>query len=331
MRSATLGSSSVRVTAVGFGGAPLGGLHHAVDDATAAATVDAAWDAGIRFFDTAPHYGLGLSERRLGEALRTRRRGDYVVSTKVGRTLVPDPGGSARRDDEGFDVAATHRRVWDFSADGVRRSLDASLERLGLDRVDLVLLHDPDDHRRQAFDEAYPALHELRAQGVVGAVGAGMNQWPMLADMVRTLDLDVVLLAGRYTLLDPSAGDVLLPLCLERGVAVVAGGVFNSGLLAQPVVASEATFDYRPAAAQLVARARSIAAVCGRHGVTLPQAAVAFTSGHPAVASVLLGMRSPAEVAEDVALLDAAVPGELWSELVAEGLLPHPDQDHPSR
>ena len=322
MRTVPLGRTGVRVTAVGFGGAPIGGLYRAVSEDTAAAAIDAAWNAGIRFFDTAPHYGLGLSERRLGDVLRTRPRADYVVSTKVGRTLVPNPGGEGRRDDEGFDVAATQRRVWDFSADGVRRSLSSSLERLGLDRVDVVLLHDPDDHWRQAVEEAYPALHELRAAGVVGAIGAGMKQSQMLSDLVRELDLDVVLVAGRYTLLDQSAQDVLLPLCVQRGVSVIIGGVFNSGLLAHADPRPDATFDYAPAPAGWVARARAIAAVCTRHGVTLPQAAVAFSGGHPAVASLVLGMRSPGDVAADVALATSPVPADLWHELMAEGLLP---------
>ena len=319
MRTATLGHSGVRVTALGFGGAPIGNLYRAVDEETAAGAVGAAWRAGVRFFDTAPHYGLGLSERRLGRALAGRPRDGYVVSTKVGRVLVPqaDAGG----DTEGFDVPASHRRVWDFSADGVRRSLAASLQRLELDRVDVALLHDPDDHWRQAVEAAYPALHELRAAGAVGAIGAGMNQWRMLADLVLRTDLDVVLLAGRYTLLDQSALDVLLPLCEQRGVSVIAAGVFNSGLLATADPSAGATYDYLPGPPPMVERARRIAAVCGRHGVTLPQAALAFPTGHPAVAGVLVGMRSPAEVASNLALAGRPVPVELWAELVAEGLL----------
>jgi D-threo-aldose 1-dehydrogenase len=321
MLTARLGSTAVQVTAIGFGGAPIGGLYRAVSTADAAAAVDAAWDAGIRYYDTAPHYGLGLSERRLGESLRTRPRADYVVSTKVGRALVPDPDGVGRRDTEGFDVAATHLRAWDFSADGVRRSLEASLERLGLDRIDLLLLHDPDDHWRQVVAEAYPALHELRSQGVVGAIGAGMNQAEMLAAMVRRLDLDVVLVAGRFTLLDQSAGTELLPLCLGRGVSVIVGGVFNSGLLASADPRPDATFDYAPASSAKLERAQAIAAVCRRHGITLPQAAVAFSAGHPAVASIVLGMRSAGEVAADMELAATPVPADLWAELRAAGFL----------
>jgi D-threo-aldose 1-dehydrogenase len=328
VKTTALGRSSVAVTALGFGGAPIGNLYHAVDEATAAAAVTAALQAGVRFFDTAPHYGLGLSETRLGRALRGGRRADFVVSTKVGRVLVPDPSGASRRDSEGFDVPAAYRRVWDFSPAGVRRSLAASLERLGLDRVDVVLLHDPDHHWREAVEQAYPVLHELRAQGVVGAVGAGMNQWEMLADLVRHTDLDVVLVAGRYTLLDQSALDVLLPLCEARGVSVLAGGVFNSGVLASAEPRPGATYDYAPGSQELVGRARRIAAVCARHGVALPQAALAFPGGHPAVASVVVGMRSPAEVGQNLALARRPVPAELWRELAAEGLL-HPDAPTP--
>jgi D-threo-aldose 1-dehydrogenase len=317
--TATLGRSAVAVTPIGFGGAPIGNLFDEVDDATAAGAVSAAWEAGVRFFDTAPHYGLGLSERRLGRTLAGRPRAGYTISTKVGRLLVPDDGGGG--DPEGFAVPATHRRVWDFSAGGVRRSLEESLDRLGLDRVDVALLHDPDDHWRQAVDEAYPALQELRAAGVVGAIGAGMNQWRMLADLVRSTDLDAVLVAGRYTLLDQSALDVLLPLCEARGVSVIAAGVFNSGLLATAEPLPGAAYDYAPGPPALVERARRIAAVCRRNGVTLPQAALAFPRGHPAVTTVLVGMRSAAEVASNLAMAASPVPAELWEELVAEGLL----------
>jgi D-threo-aldose 1-dehydrogenase len=330
MRTATLGASAVRVTALGFGGAPIGSLYQAVDEAVAVGAVTAALQAGVRFFDTAPHYGLGLSERRLGRALAAWPRSELVVSTKVGRVLVPDPDGASRRDREGFAVPATHRRVWDFSRAGVLRSLEASLERLGLDRVDVALLHDPDHHWRQAVEEAYPVLHELRAQGAVGAIGAGMNQWQMLADLVRHTDVDVVLLAGRYTLLDQSALDGLLPLCAARGVSVVIGGVFNSGLLATAAPRPDATYDYAPGPAEVVERARRIAAVCGRHGVALPQAALAFPTAHPAVASVLVGMRSEAEVAENTALAARPTPAGLWEELVAQGLL-RPDAPAPGR
>ncbi len=331
MRTIRLGTSDVRVTALGFGAAPIAGLYEAVDDETARAAIEAAWDAGIRYFDTAPHYGLGLSEVRLGRALSTRPRGGYVVSTKVGRLLVPETAAPDRRDlAHGFDIATTHRRRWDFSADGVRRSYEASLTRLDLDRIDVVLLHDPDDHWRQALEEAYPALHDLRMQHVIGAIGVGMNQWQMLADFVREVELDVVLLAGRYTLLDQSALDVLLPLCLQRSVTVVAAGVFNSGLLASDDPAEGGRFNYRAAPPEVLERARRIAAVCASHGISLPQAALAFPFGHPAVGALLVGMRSVVEVVKDVQLANRPVPPDLWGELVADGLL-RPDAPAPRR
>ncbi|WP_031160596.1 aldo/keto reductase [Streptosporangium roseum] len=312
---------TLSVSEYGFGAAPIGNLFTAVSDAEAGAAVDAAYDAGFRLFDTAPHYGLGLSERRLGAALAGRPRDSYTLSTKVGRLLVPAPtGGPAGRDDQGFDVPADLRRVWDFSRDGVRRSLEESLDRLGLDAVDIVLIHDPDDHWEQAVSEAYPALAELRDQGVVKAVGVGMNQSEMLARFVRETGVDMVMLAGRHTLLDQSGEEELLPLCQERGVSVVAAGVFNSGLLATHDPSG--TYDYAPAPAPLLARARRIAAVCESHGVTLPQAALAFPLRHPAVASVVVGARSAAEVARNAALTARPVPEDLWAELAAEDLIP---------
>ena len=307
----------VRVTGFGFGAAPIGNLFSAITDERAAATVEAAWAAGIRYFDTAPHYGLGLSERRLGAALRGRPRDSYTLSTKVGRLLVPYPGGGL--DDQGFDVPAGHRRVWDFSRDGVRRSIEESLERLGHDRVDLVLIHDPDDHWAEAAGEAYPALAELRDQGVIRAVGVGMNQWEMLARFVRETDVDMVMLAGRYTLLDQSGAAELLPLCEDRGVSVFVAGVFNSGLLATHDATG--TYDYGPAPGPLAERARQIAAVCERHGVTLPQAALAFPSRHPAVRSVLAGARSAGEVERNAVLAATPVPGDLWADLERRSLI----------
>ncbi|MGI5472741.1 aldo/keto reductase [Streptomyces sp. CA-132043] len=315
----TLGRSRVPVTALSLGTAPLGNLYTHVAPEQAAATVDAAWDAGVRAFDTAPHYGLGLAERRLGAALRDRPRAAYVVSTKVGRLLRPGgPGGDDLA--HGFAVPATHHRVWDFSADGVRRSIEESLHRLGLDRVDIAYLHDPDDHAEQAFGEAYPALERLRAEGVVGAIGAGMNQTAMLARFLRDTDVDAVLLAGRYTLLDPSGLAEVLPEASARHRSVVIGGVFNSGLLADP--RPGATYDYAPAARPVLDRALRMKAVAERHDVPLRAAALHFPFGHPAVASVLVGARSPAEIADAATLLRRPVPSEVWNALRADGLLP---------
>ena len=312
--------SRVALSRLSLGCAPLGNLYRPTSDADARGAVEAAWDAGVRYFDTAPHYGLGLSERRLGAALRDRPRDAFAVSTKVGRRLEPVADGQ-RPDDEGYAVAPTHRRVWDFTRDGVLRSLESSLERLGLDRVDVLFAHDPDDHYTEVLDGAYPALEELRAQGVVRSIGAGMNQAGMLADFVRHTDMDLLMLAGRYTLLEQGALDDLLPLCERRGVRIVAAGVFNSGLLARDVPPDDAHYDYAAAPGELVARARRIAAVCGRHGVTLPAAALAFPLAHPAVASVCVGARSAAQVERNAALFAARIPAGLWAELRAEGLL----------
>ncbi|MFD9408606.1 aldo/keto reductase [Streptomyces sp. NPDC059989] len=327
MRTNGLGGSAatVSVSELALGCAALGNLYRPVTDEAAHATVDAAWDAGVRTFDTAPHYGLGLSERRLGAALRDRPRDTYTLSTKVGRLLVPDPRGIPGNDlDHGFAVPATHRRVWDFSADGVLRSLEASLERLGLDRVDIALLHDPDDHAEQALREAYPALERLRGEGVVGAIGIGMNRSALPARFLRETDIDVVLLAGRYTLLEQDGLTELLPEAAARGRSVIIGGVFNSGLLTAP--RPGATYDYAPAPQPVLDRALRLLAVTERHGVPLRAAALRFPFGHPSVASVLTGSRSPEEVRDTVEQLRRPIPDALWDDLRAEGLL---DPDTP--
>ena len=325
---ASQAQAPLTLTELSLGCSQLGNLHHAIDDDTARATVDAAWDEGVRYFDTAPHYGLGLSERRLGAALAPRPRADYVVSTKVGRLL--EPLAAVRgQDTEGFAVAATHRRVWDFSRDGIRRSLEDSLQRLGLDRVDIAYLHDPDDHLEQVLAVGYPALEELREEGVVAAIGAGMNQAPMLAELACNTDVDLVMLAGRYTLLEQGALDDLLPVCERRGVGVVVAGVFNSGVLACRNPPEAATYDYARAPADVLDRARRIADVCERHGTTLPEAAIAFPLAHPAVVSVCAGARSPEQVRRNARSLAAEIPSALWDELREEGLL-HPQAPVPA-
>lgn len=315
--------TGLQLTELGLGVAQFGNLYREASDDEVAAAFNAAWDGGIRYFDTAPHYGLGLSERRIGALLREHRRDDYVLSTKVGRLLVPNPSGAGTQDTEGFSVAATLRREWDFSAGGIRRSIDESLERLGLDRIDIVYLHDPDDHWEQASREAVPALVKLRDEGVIGAFGAGMNQSAMLAEFVRRCDVDVVMLAGRYTLLEQRALADLMPAAVERGVRVVAAGVYNSGLLARDRPPADAHYNYESASADLIARARVIASVCERHGCTLPQAAIAFVLRHPAVVSAVVGAQTGVQAASNIDRYAAAriVPDALWEDLASQGLI----------
>ena len=295
---------------LGLGCAPLGNLYRAVDEDTATATVDTAWDAGIRLFDTAPLYGHGLSETRLGAALAGRPRDEYVLATKVGRLLVPG-------EEEGtiFADVPPVRPAFDFSADGVRRSLEASLERLGTDRVDVLHVHDPEDHLDQTEAEAFPALVRLRDEGVIGAVGLGTNFPSVVARLVGRVDLDTVLLAGRCTLLDRSGPDEAFAACAEHGVTVLAAGVFNSGVLAAP--GPDAHFHYEPVPGEVLTRVDAMAAACAAHGVPLAAAAIQFPLRFAEVATVIVGARTPAEVAEDTALLDVPVPEALWGELTA--------------
>ncbi|MEV0174152.1 aldo/keto reductase [Streptomyces sp. NPDC050803] len=320
MHQRKIQNTSVALTDLGFGASVIGNLYRVTPVIEATSAVDTAWEAGLRYFDTAPHYGLGLSERRLGAALRDRPRAEYVVSSKVGRLLVPneDPRGV---DTEGFVVRDDLRRQWDFSRDGVLRSIEDTLERTGLDRLDIVYLHDPDDHWRQAAEEAMPTLAELRDQGVIGAIGAGMNQSAMLARFLRETAADVVMLAGRYTLLDQSALDDVLPAARELGKSVVAVGVFNSGLLSRDRPAEGMKYDYQDAPPALVARARAIAEVCTAHGTTLPAAAIAFPHTHPSIINVTLGMRNPEQVVRNVELHGQHIPDGLWADLRAQGLI----------
>lgn len=304
---------------VGLGGAPLGNLLGEVDEADAIATVDAAWDEGWRYFDTAPHYGLGLAEERLGLGLQGKPRDSYVLSSKVGRIIYEAPDAAV--DDEGFDVSTTRRRRWDFSRDGVLRSIEDSLRRIGTDRLDVVYVHDPDDHYEEAVATAFPTLIELREQGVIGAIGSGMNQSAMLTRFVQELDIDVIMLAGRYSLIDPDGLDDVLPACVANDVQVVAVGIFNSGLLSRPRPATGATFNYEPAAQALVEKANKIADVCESHGTTLPAAALAFPLAHPAVAGIAVGCRTPDEVRTNAALARTEVPSAVWSDLKSAGLL----------
>ncbi|MGC5399988.1 aldo/keto reductase [Streptomyces sp. DT20] len=313
----TLGRSQVAVSPLGFGAAPLGNLYAPLDEETARAAVDAAWDAGVRYFDTAPHYGLGLSERRLGAALKARPRDAFTVSTKVGRLLEPHPSPSGSDlAAGGFAVPDTLRRRPDYSRDGVLRSLEASLERLGLDRIDVALVHDPDEHMDTALTEALPALAELRAQGVVGAIGIGMNTVDPLRRFVAEGDPDVVMVAGRWTLLDRAAAPLLAE-CAARRVSVIAAAPFNSGLLSTDRPEAGGRYDYGTVPATVLDRARTLATRCSAHGVPLPRAALCFPLREPVVSSVLAGFRTPAEVTSAAAHLAHGVPERLWAELDA--------------
>jgi D-threo-aldose 1-dehydrogenase len=310
-----VGRTHVELTELGFGTSRLGNLYAAIDDDTAAATVDAAWDAGIRYFDTAPHYGLGLAERRLGKALAGRPRDELVVSTKVGRLLEPNPrptGSDLAAG--GFDTRDDLVRRFDYSRDGVRRSLESSLERLGLDRVDVVLVHDPDDFVDEAIRSAVPALVELRDEGVVGAVGVGMNQWEAPLRIVQETDADAVMLAGRWTLLDRT-GAPLLEACAERGVSVLAAAPYNSGILTASWPEEGSTFDYSPADQGLLARSQALATVCRAHDISLPTAALRFPLRSDVVASVVTGMGTAEEVRSNVGWLAAEIPPALWQKL----------------
>jgi D-threo-aldose 1-dehydrogenase len=291
-----------------FGGGSIGGLYEEVSEQTAQATLVAAWDAGVRVYDTAPHYGVGLSERRIGDFLAGRPREEFVVSTKVGRRLVPAAGPVEGVDD--FYGTPRLSRVRDYSADGVKRTLEDSLARLRLDRVDIALIHDPDDYLIAAVDSAYPALVELRDQGVVRAIGAGMNSARALAWLVEHVDLDCVLIAGRYTLLEDSASEKLFPLCQERSVTVLAGAVFNSGILA-----GGTHYNYGSAPADVLDRVHQLTEICAKYDVPLPAAALRYVLRHPAITAVVVGARSPEEIQADADYLALDISGALWDEL----------------
>jgi D-threo-aldose 1-dehydrogenase len=329
-RFRTQSGSELTFTSLGFGTAPLGNLYRALSEDEARKALESAWDAGVRYFDTAPQYGLGLAETRLNGFLREHRSELPLLSTKVGRLLqVSDP---ADRTGIGkfFDVPCRKER-YDYSYDGVMRSIEISLERLGVDALDILFCHDVDASThgsREASDRrvaefmagGYRALAELRAARVVKAIGAGVNEWEVCERLANAGDFDLFLLAGRYTLLEQEALRSLLPLCLERGIGIVIGGPFNSGILATgPKPGS--FYNYRPAPPDILERVARIEAVCRAHNVPLAAAALAFPLAHPAVVSVIPGGQTPREVRENAAMLAYRLPRALWSDLVSEGLL----------
>jgi D-threo-aldose 1-dehydrogenase len=322
---------ALRRGSLAFGGAPLGNLFAPLADADAIELVRHAWRRGVRYFDTAPHYGNGLSEQRIGAALHDVPRDSFLLSTKVGRVLVPD--ASAPRNQHGYVDGLPFAQMYDYSRDGVLRSLADSRRRLRQDRVDLVYAHDLDRathgaeferHFRTFLDSGLPVLADLKGAGVIGGFGIGVNGVAICLDTLRHADLDVILLAGRYTLLDQSALAELLPLCARRGTRIVAGGPFNSGILAtgaHPANGQVGYFDYAPAPPDVVARVAALEDFCLARGVPLKAAALQFPLAHPAVACVLAGARSIAELDENLALAASALPAAFWHDLRARGLV----------
>lgn len=325
-----LKNGGIDFTELGFGTAPLGNLYRPISDEDAQDVLQAAWDTGCRYFDTAPLYGLGLSEDRVGRFLRTKRRDDYILSTKVGRLLKVCP--PERRTGIGkFFETPNRQEVYDYSYDGVMRSFEASFERTGLDRVDILFCHDVDifthgskeasDARIDEFMKGgYYALLSLRDQGVIKAFGGGINEWQVCETLARRGDFDLFLLAGRYTLLEQEALDSFLPLCAERGIGIVLGGPYNSGILARGP-SEEAQYNYSNAPREVIERVRRINTVCDRHGVKMIEAALNFTLRHPAVVSVIPGGQSVAEVRSNREILGTDIPSALWDDLKAEGLM----------
>lgn len=324
-----IGDTGLRLPQIGLGTASLGNFLHPMSDKDATAVIAGALERGLRYLDTAPLYGHGLAEQRVRAAIAGIPRDELVISTKVGRLLREN----APRDESQYfngepfykDVPSTGP-VWDFSEKGVRESVEESMQRVGVDGFDILHMHDPDEHFAQASTTGYKALSELRADGKVQAIGAGMNRTPVLTELVRDCDLDVILLAGRYTLLDQTGMDELLPMCVRRETSVVVGGVFNSGILIDPEPGT--TFDYVPASPEALDRARRISSICARHDVPMAAAAVQFPLAHPQVCSVLLGPRSLDELDMDLGLLSVDIPSALWADLRAEKLL-RPDAPCP--
>ena len=312
-----IGKTVLSATTLGLGTTAIGGLYQATDHATAQDTLQAGWEAGIRLFDTAPQYGNGMAEERLGSFLRTKPRNEYLLCTKVGRLLrVPQ---SPQGEDAYYKGTPPERPVFDFNYDGVMTSVEESLKRLGHSRIDVLHIHDPDNHYDAAIDGAYRALDKLRSEGSIGAVGAGMNQAEMLARFARSGLFDCFLLAGRYTLLEQGALDDFLPLCVEKNISIIIGGVYNSGLLAAPKAGTK--YNYETADPSVIDRALALEKACLSHGVPLKAAAIQFPLAHPAVATILTGVRSRAEMLENERLFKMPIPSELWADLRQQGLI----------
>lgn len=313
----------IALPTLGYGAANVGNLFRELSDDEAWAVLEAAWDSGIRYFDTAPHYGLGLSERRLGAFLQTKPRDEFFLSTKVGRLLRPNPAHQAGGldTDNDFFVPDALRREWDFSEAGIRASIADSQERLGLERIDLLYLHDPERNNLDlAIAEAFPAMQTVRDEGVVDAIGVGSMVSDALTRSVREADLDLAMVAGRYTLLEQPAGSEVLPACAARGTGVVAASVFNSGLLAQTEPKRDGRYEYGQLPEALWHRLVRIAAVCGDHGVPLPAAAIQFPLQSDVVRSVVVGGSRPAQLRQNAEYAALEIPADLWRNLAEEGL-----------
>jgi D-threo-aldose 1-dehydrogenase len=326
-----LGRTRLKVTVLGLGTATLGNLYAPVSDADAHDTVKTAFDAGVRFIDTAPFYGHGWSEHRVGEAMRGYKRDDIVLSTKIGRLLKPKDPGAKGIDGGVFAAVLPFEPVFDYSYDGVMRSVDDSLQRLGTHRIDVLLIHDVDrwthgsqeasDRRmKEVLEGGYKAMVKLRESGAVGAIGAGLNEWDTCQTLAEASDLDCFLLAGRYSLLEQESLQTFLPLCVKRGIGIFLGGPYNTGILATGAVPG-AMYNYAPAKPDILERVRKFEAVCQRHKVTLASAALQFPLAHPAVCSVIPGAKTAAEVKRNIATLEAPIPRDFWAELKREKLI----------
>jgi D-threo-aldose 1-dehydrogenase len=321
------GRVDLSVTSFGFGTAPVGNIFREIDDATSDAMFQASWDAGVRYYDTAPMYGHGLSELRTGQSLRWKNRDDYVLSSKVGRLLKP-----ARRGTINFAPwvnAGAFTMEFDYTYDGTMRSVEDSLQRMGLEHMDICFIHDIDvftrgkdqpEVFRQAMDGCYKALDKMRGEGVLKAIGVGVNEWEVCHEALKQRDFDCFLLAGRYTLLEQDALNDFLPLCEARGAAVVVGGGFNSGILATGAKPG-AKYNYSPAPQPIMEKVAAIEAVCADHNVPLPAAALQFVVAHPAIPSFIAGTRTVEQLTQNLAWFSHPIPTAFWSELKAKGLL----------
>ena len=321
--------SGVQVTILGLGGAPLGDLYTVLGHREAIQTVEAAYDAGLTLFDTSPFYGHGLSEHRFGEALRSKPRTSYVLATKVGRYLIPP--GDQPLDRTSFVGGLDFNHIFDYSREGTLRSIDQSMARLGISTIDCLIIHDVDvwthgnraayhERFKEAMSGSYPVLAELRSQGVIKAVGVGLNEVDCCMDFAVAGDFDFFLLAGRYTLLEQGALTDFLPLCLEKNIGIMLGGPYNSGILATGAVEG-AYYNYKPAPAEIMERVRKIEAVCARHSVTLAAAALQFPLGHPSVSCMIPGAIYPSEVKRNAQLMAQPIPSDFWAELKHERLI----------